>query len=100
MEGSAMLESRGGQVVAGDMAATLMQQDLSLISHVQVSLTAQIGTLSLSVEKLFGLTKGDVVEMNELLDEPVTLLLDGKPVARGELLGVDEHFGIRILEIS
>ncbi len=86
--------------MAGDMAATLMQQDLSLISHVQVSLTAQIGTLSLSVEKLFGLTKGDVVEMNELLDEPVTLLLDGKPVARGELLGVDEHFGIRILEIS
>jgi flagellar motor switch protein FliN/FliY len=100
MEGNMMLETRAAQPVVGDVPATLMQQDLSLISHVQVSLTAQIGTLSLSVEKLFGLTRGDVLEMNELLDEPVTLLLDGKPVARGELLGVDEHFGIRILEIS
>jgi flagellar motor switch protein FliN/FliY len=38
--------------------------------------------------------------MNELLDAPLTLLLNGRPVARGELLAVDDHFGVRILELA
>ena len=44
--------------------------------------------------------QGDVVSMNELLDEPLTLLLNDRPVARGELLAIDDHFGVRILELA
>ena len=87
---------------SGDSGAGLVasQRDIELIGHVQVSLTAQVGTISLSVEQLFGLKNGDVVSMNELLEAPLTLMLNGKPVARAELLAVDDHFGVRILELA
>lgn len=83
---------------AGQAAAPA--RDIDLIGHVQVSMTAQVGTVTMSVERLFALASGDVVKMNELLEEPLTLMLDGRPVARGELLAVDDHFGIRILDVA
>ncbi len=87
----------------GDLAQenpAVNRQDFSLIGHVQVSLAAQLGTVSLSIQDLFGLKSGDVVDMNELLDSPVTLMLNDRAVARGELLAVGDHFGIRILELA
>lgn len=81
-------------------AAAGLSRDIGLIGHVQVSMTAQVGTVTMSVERLFSLAAGDVVKMNELLEAPLTLMLNGKPVARGELLAVDDHFGIRILEVA
>ncbi|MFZ2752582.1 MAG: FliM/FliN family flagellar motor switch protein [Lysobacteraceae bacterium] len=80
--------------------AAALPKDISLIGHVQVSMAAQVGTVTMSVERLFSLAAGDVVKMNELLEAPLTLMLNGKPVARGELLAVDDHFGIRILEVA
>lgn len=76
------------------------RQDIGLIGHVQVSLAAQVGTITLSVERLFGLKAGDVIDMNEALEAPVTLMLNGRAVARAELLAVDDHFGVRILELA
>jgi flagellar motor switch protein FliN/FliY len=73
---------------------------MKLIGHVQVALSAQVGTLTLSVQDLFALKAGDVVAMDDLLEAPLTLLLNGRPVARGELLAVDDHFGVRILEVA
>ena len=91
--------------VARDVARTSVESpavspDISLVGHVEVSLTAQVGTISMPIERLFGLKHGDVVSMNELLDAPLTLMLNGRPVARGELLAVDDHFGVRILELA
>lgn len=77
-----------------------LPKDISMIGHVQVSMAAQVGTVTMSVERLFSLAAGDMVKMNELLEAPLTLMLNGKPVARGELLAVDDHFGIRILEVA
>jgi flagellar motor switch protein FliN/FliY len=74
--------------------------DMSLIGHVQVALAAQVGTVTMSVERLFALKSGDVVSMDELLEAPLTLMLNGRPVARGELLAVDDHFGVRILDLA
>lgn len=80
--------------------ATESQVDMSLVGHVQVALTAQVGTVTLTIDDLFALRQGDVVRMNELLAAPLTLLLNGKAVAHGELLAVDDHFGVRILELA
>lgn len=81
-------------------ALSVVRQDISMIGHVQVSLAAQVGTVTMSIDKLFGLKSGDVVSMNELLEAPLTLMLNGRAVARGELLAVDDHFGVRILELT
>jgi len=82
------------------VGAALVSKDMSLVGHVPVSLTALIGSVSLSIEQLFALKKGEVLSMNESLDAPVTLLLNDKPVARGELVAVEDNFGIRITELS
>lgn len=73
--------------------------DFSLISHVQVSLVAELGEAQMTVEQLFKLRNQDIVALNQTLDAPVTLLLNGKPVARGELLAVEEQLGVRITEL-
>ncbi|GAB2617243.1 FliM/FliN family flagellar motor switch protein [Novilysobacter erysipheiresistens] len=78
----------------------ITSKDISLIGHVQVSLAAQVGTVTMSIDRLFGLKEGEVVSMNELLEAPMTLMLNGRAVARGELLAVDDHFGVRILELA
>lgn len=80
--------------------SVLVSNDVDLVGHVQVSLAAQVGTITMSIERLFGLRSGDVVSMNELLEAPLTLMLNGRPIARGELLAVDDHFGVRILELA
>lgn len=77
-----------------------MAGDMGLVGHVEVSLAAQVGTLTMSIERLFSLKPDDVVSMNELLEEPLTLMLNGRPVAKAELVAVDDHFGVRILEIA
>jgi len=78
----------------------LVSKDMSLVGHVSVTLSALVGTVTLSIEQLFALKKGEVLPMNESFDTPVTLLLNGKAVARGELVAVEDNFGIRITELS
>jgi flagellar motor switch protein FliN/FliY len=98
MKSNAVMEVVGA---SGEQAGNgFGRGDINLVGHVQVSLTAQVGTVSMSIEQLFGLKSGDVVSMNELLEAPLTLLLNGRAVARGELLAVDDHFGVRILELA
>jgi flagellar motor switch protein FliN/FliY len=87
-------------VVHATPAAALQPKDMGLVGHVQVAMTAEVGTVTMSIEELFALSAGDVVRMNERVETPLTLLLNGKPVARGELLAVDDHFGIRILDVA
>lgn len=81
-----------GQAVTG--------KNLDLIGHLPVSLAAQVGSVSITVDRLFALRKGEVLAMNEGVDTPITLQLNGKAIARGELVAVDDHFGIRITELS
>ena len=78
----------------------LLGKDMGLVGHVPVQLTAVVGSVALSIEQLFALKKGEVLTMAESLDAPITLHLNGKAVARGELVAVEDHFGIRITELS
>lgn len=78
---------------------TLQDKDLSLVGHVRVSLVAQLGNTEMSVQELFALKTEDVVKLDQSCDAIVTLLLNGKPVARGELVAVEENLGVRIVEL-
>lgn len=80
--------------------ATPVAADIDLVGHVEVSLSAHVGTVTLPLSRLFALKSGDVVAMNELLDEPLTLMLNGRAIATAELVAVDDHFGVRIVEIA
>jgi flagellar motor switch protein FliN/FliY len=72
----------------------LIERNLGLLGHVKVRLEVLLGNAEVSVEKLFSLTKGDSLELDTSLDSPVSLLLDGKPIARGHLMASGDNFGL------
>ncbi|GGA15809.1 FliM/FliN family flagellar motor switch protein [Dyella caseinilytica] len=90
------LEEAAYEPTGGD---PLIRRNLAMLGHVNVRLNVVLGAAELNVEKLFGLTKGDTVALDTDLDAPVTLQLDGKPIARGQLIAAGDCFGLKITEI-
>jgi flagellar motor switch protein FliN len=74
-------------------------QRLDLIRDVPVEVEAKLGVAQLSVARLFALRDGDALTLDTRVDEPVDILLEGKVIARGEIVVVGEHFGVRLREI-
>jgi len=64
-----------------------------------MSVTAVLGRTRLSVRHLLGLAVGHVVELDRTADSAVDLLVNGTLVARGEVVVIDDEFGVRITEI-
>jgi flagellar motor switch protein FliN/FliY len=81
------------------VGSPLIERNLDLLGHVKVKLEVSLGGAEISVEKLFSLAKGDAVELDTALDAPVSLLLDGKAIARGHLMAAGDCFGLKISEI-
>jgi flagellar motor switch protein FliN/FliY len=77
----------------------LIKRNLAMLGHVNVRLDVLMGSADLSVEKLFSLSKGESIVLDTDLDAPVTLQLDGKPIARGHLVAAGDCFGLKISEI-
>jgi flagellar motor switch protein FliN/FliY len=77
----------------------LLGPNLQLIQGVKVRLSASLGDSELTVGELFSLKEGSVVKLDRLTADPVDILLDGKVVARGQLVVVDDNFGISITQI-
>lgn len=88
------LESLSGAAV--NVAPLPLAGDLSLVGHVRVRLTANLGDVDLPLSELFELKTGAVLALDRALDEPVTLSLNGKPVATAHLVAVGDHFGVQI----
>ena len=61
--------------------------------------TVELGRASLTVEDVLGLGPGSVVELNKLAGEPVDVMVNDQLIARGEVVVVDENFGVRVTEI-
>lgn len=73
--------------------------NLDLLLDVVVELSVEIGRTRLTVEELMGLRRGSVIELNKLAGEPADVLVNGKPIARGEIVLLDEKFGVKINDI-
>lgn len=84
-----------GEVVSGGSA----KPNLDLIRDIQVTLTVELGRTDMVIEEVMGLTPGKVVELDKLAGEPLDVLVNGKLLAKGEVVVVDENFGIRITSI-
>ncbi|MGH7708689.1 MAG: flagellar motor switch protein FliN [Vulcanimicrobiaceae bacterium] len=73
--------------------------NLDRIRGVTVELSIEIGRRSLAVKDILALGTGAIVELDRRADAPVDLLVNGRVVARGEIVAVDECFGLRITEL-
>jgi flagellar motor switch protein FliN/FliY len=73
--------------------------NFDLIRDVRVRLTVSAGECEITVKELFALKANAVLSLNKETSEPVDVLLDGKVVARGNLVAVGDSFGVQIIEI-
>lgn len=73
--------------------------NLDLIRDVMVTLSLEVGRVRMPVRELLQLAPGAVVELNRLANEPLDVLANGVRIARGELVVVDDKFGIRLTEV-
>jgi flagellar motor switch protein FliN/FliY len=73
--------------------------DLERLHNVPVELAVEIGRTRMTIGEALGLGPGSIVTLNRLAGEPVDLLVNGKPIARGEVVVIDEEFGLRVTEV-
>ncbi|HHX39390.1 MAG TPA: flagellar motor switch protein FliN [Armatimonadetes bacterium] len=72
---------------------------IDLLLDVPLQVTVELGRTQLSVREVLGLGTGSVVELEKLAGEPVDLLVNSRLIARGEVVVIDESFGVRVTEI-
>lgn len=75
------------------------QNTMDLLLDVHLELSVELGRAKMPVKEVLQLGPGAVVELNKLGGEPVDILVNGRPIARGEVVVVDENFGVRVTEI-
>ena len=75
------------------------EENIALLMHVPLHLTVELGSCTMSVAEILKLGTGSVVELDRAANHPVNLLVNNRPIARGEIVAVEENFGLRITEI-
>jgi flagellar motor switch protein FliN/FliY len=80
-------------------AARTQRGSLDMLRHVAMEVTVEIGRTRMTVQELLSLHPGEVVELDRAACAPADLLVNGTLIARGEVVVVDEDFGLRISEI-
>lgn len=83
----------------GEEGAAAGSSDLSRLSEIPMELSVEIGRTHMTVGETLELRVGAVVSLERSSGQPADLLVNGSPIARGEIVVVDEHYGLRITEI-
>jgi flagellar motor switch protein FliN/FliY len=73
--------------------------DLDRLQSVSVEVIVEIGRTRMTLGDALALAPGSIVTLDRATDQPVDLLVNGRPIARGEVIAVDEEFGLRVTEI-
>lgn len=82
------------------MDTSIETRNLGLIMDVQVELAVQLGTSKIPMRELLELTTGMVLQLDQYAKDPVKLFVNGKLAAFGEVVVVEDHFGIKITELT
>ena len=72
---------------------------LGLVLDVPVELSVEIGRTTMTIREVLGIGPGSIVSLDKMTGEPVDLLVNGRRIARGEVVAIDEEFGLRITEV-
>ena len=75
-------------------------QNLNILLDVKLQLTVELGRTELPIKKVLELTKGSIVTLNKAAGEPVELFANGKLIAYGEVVVIEDNFGLRITHIT
>lgn len=87
-----------GEIGAGT-TATGRPRDLDLLGDVDMEVTVQLGAVRLPIRSLLALQSGSVVELDRAAGAAVDVLVNGRLLAKGDVVVIDEELGVRITEI-
>ncbi|KIO48232.1 flagellar motor switch protein FliN [Nitrosospira sp. NpAV] len=83
----------------GSTQTVEIHNDIDMIMDIPVQLTVQLGRTKIAIKNLLQLAQGSVVELDGLAGEPMDVLVNGYLIAQGEVVVVNEKFGIRLTDI-
>ena len=72
---------------------------IDLIADIPVRVTVELGKTRKNISEILNMTTGSVIELDKMAGEPVDVLVNGKLIAKGEVVVIDENFGVRITEV-
>ncbi|MGP3697185.1 flagellar motor switch protein FliN [Rhodobacter sp. NSM] len=81
------------------LSERLGAENLRLLENIGVRLTVEVGRTEMTIRDLLRLSEGSVVELDRLAGDPLDVLVNGTPIAKGEVVMVGERFGIRFGQI-
>ena len=87
------------QNFTGDMNGVFPKENIDLIMDVPLEVTVELGRTSKSIHDILDFAPGTIIELNKIAGEPIDVLVNGKYVAKGEVVVIEESFGVRITEI-
>lgn len=84
---------------SGEFAAQFAKENIDLIMDVPLEVTVELGRTTKSISEILEFAPGTIIELNRIAGEPIDVLVNGKFVAKGEVVVIEESFGVRITEI-
>lgn len=87
------------QAFAQGTGPMLQTENIDLIMDVPLDVTVELGRTSKSIQEILDFSPGTIIELNKIAGEPIDVLVNGKYVAKGEVVVIEENFGVRITEI-
>ncbi|MBR4574981.1 MAG: flagellar motor switch phosphatase FliY [Lachnospiraceae bacterium] len=82
-----------------DVSAMQSQENIALIKDVPLEVTVELGRTSKAISDILDFAPGTIIELDKIAGEPVDVLVNGKLVAKGEVVVIEENFGVRVTEI-
>lgn len=99
MQPQANIQTAQFQPFQNNMTAMVSQENIGLIMDVPLEVTVELGRARKSISEILDFSPGTIIELDKIAGEPVDVLVNGKFVAKGEVVVIEESFGIRVTEI-
>lgn len=87
------------QAFVGELDSVTQKENINLIMDVPLNVTVELGRTSKSIQEILEFAPGTIIELDKIAGEPVDVLVNGKFVAKGEVVVIEESFGVRVTEI-
>ena len=87
------------QNFSGDINPLQSQENIELIKDVPLEVTVELGRTHKSINEILDFAPGTIIELDKIAGEPIDVLVNGKYVAKGEVVVIEESFGVRVTEI-
>jgi len=75
------------------------KMELDVFSKIPVTVSVELGRAQVSLKEVFELTEGSIIELERLVGEPLDLVVNGQIVAQGEVVAIDNNYGLRVTHV-